>query len=331
MHLTEQDKKALWCPIPQWPEAKAPSRAETPAKRIRLFVQTYTPANEQRAKELSYCLRQNKALSFLEVVELPAHDRLTFREFFAKANETADADTISVFANSDIRFDQTLALARWMAPGDAWCLSRWRTDTMAFDGRQREGQRTPLGADAWCMRGKIRPVEDCDFGMGVSFCDYAIAARLRRAGYALRNPAWSIRTWHHHASNHRTYHGMANIPRPWVSLVPPSSLNGWAEDASMSTMEKAAKLAGKLASAPVRMAAAVVAPVSPEDYETRKSICAGCDKAELDDTGRPMRCGKFRDILKVTGGCSCGCSLLGTAGKIRSPLADCPLGKWPKR
>lgn len=244
MYLTDQDKKLLWCPVEQWPDAPPPKQADEPAKRIRLFVQTYTPANEQRAKELAYCLRQNKALSFLEVVELPAHDRLTFREFFAKANETADADTVSVFANSDIRFDATLALARWMHPGQAWCLSRWRTDTMVFDGRQAKGQRTPLGADAWCLRGKIREVKDCDFGMGISFCDYAIAARLRASGYALHNPAWSIRTWHHHASNHRTYHGMANIPRPWVSLVPPSSLNGWAEDAPPpATAPKAVKAA----------------------------------------------------------------------------------------
>lgn len=229
--LDELDKKALWSPIPIPPSVRsAPRRAVVPASRIRLYVQTYDSGRADRQKELDYCLRKNKALPFLEVVELPAQDRLSFAAFFALAREQSDDDTISVFANSDIRFDNTLRLARWMCVGDAWALTRWRSTHFWLDGHAPNGGHQELGADVWAFRGRLRQIPDCDFGMGMAFCDYSIAARIRQAGYKLRNPCWSVRTWHHHASDLRTYDNTARTPAPWVYMIPPGSLTGWLDE-----------------------------------------------------------------------------------------------------
>lgn len=177
--------------------------------KIRLFIQTYTPDNAQRKKELEECLAANEALPWLEVVKVERHERITFREWFSIINDHAGDDDFSVLANSDIRFDETLKLANEVQAGECFALTRWE-----------KGFLHDTGADAWVFRGKIRPVEDCDFGLGVADCDYAIAERLHRAGYTLANPSHEIHGHHCHASRHRTYYKMARIPKPHITHTP---------------------------------------------------------------------------------------------------------------
>lgn len=177
--------------------------------KIRLFVQTYQSNHAQRQKELETALESNRALEGVEVITVEKQDRLTFREWFSIINEHAQDGDLSVLANSDIQFDKTIHLGEQCAKDEVFCLSRWD-----------KGAMLEVGADAWFFRGKIRPVEDCDFGLGIADCDYAIAERLTRAGYRLSNPSYEIVGTHVHASAHRTYYGMKKINPPHITHVP---------------------------------------------------------------------------------------------------------------
>lgn len=177
--------------------------------KIRLFVQTYQSNNAPRQAELESCLATNRALDGVEVITIDKHDRLTFREWFDIINQYAEDGDLSVLANSDIQFDQSIHLGSECAEDEVFCLCRWD-----------KGAMLEIGADAWFFRGKIRPIEDCEFGLGIADCDYAIADRLTRAGYRLSNPSYEIKGTHIHASAHRTYYGMKKIPGPHIITVP---------------------------------------------------------------------------------------------------------------
>jgi hypothetical protein len=179
--------------------------------KLRIFVQTYTPASPQRNAELKRCLDGNSAQ--YEVIKVNRQERITFREWFSIINEHASDDDISVLTNSDILFDATLSNAHNIKQDECYALVRWQ-----------KGEPLTTGADTWIFRGKIKTIEDCDFGLGIADCDYAIAERLTRAGYMLRNPCYDIVGQHVHDSNLRTYYGMAKIGGPHRKTCPPTRI-----------------------------------------------------------------------------------------------------------
>lgn len=176
---------------------------------IRLFVQTYTPANAQRKQELESCLAANEAIPWLTVVKVERPDRITFREWFSIMNEHVSDGDISIVANSDIKFNETLKLSEDIGEDECFALTRWD-----------KGFLHNTGADAWIFRGKIKDIQDCDFGLGVADCDYAIAERLQRSGYRLANPSQEIQCHHLHDSKFRTYYQLKKVPKPHITHVP---------------------------------------------------------------------------------------------------------------
>jgi hypothetical protein len=176
---------------------------------IRIFQQTYKSRNPLRDAELQECLAANMALEGVEVVTIDRNERITFAEWFAIINQHAGQDDISILCNSDIKFDQTIHLCNEIQPDECFCLTRWE-----------KGGMHHVGSDAWVFRGQIRQVDDINFGLGIADCDYALNARLQLAGYRLANPSPDIRANHVHASNYRTYYGMAKIGPPHITNVP---------------------------------------------------------------------------------------------------------------
>lgn len=178
---------------------------------IRLFVQTYDAKNAPRQAELQKCLDGNANL--IHVVAVERQDRITFREWFDIINQTVEADDVSILANSDILFNETVKLAESIRHNECYALSRWEN-----------GKNLKHGADAWVFRGNIRDVDNCDFGLGIAHCDYAIADRLTRAGYLLRNPSNNIEANHVHESNLRTYYGLKKVDSPYIEEIPITSI-----------------------------------------------------------------------------------------------------------
>ena len=181
---------------------------------IRLFIDKYTDKNKGRNQELQKCFDINVKLFGIESIILSIIDRPTFDQMFKQINEIVKPDDITIIANSDIYFNTLYGIGN-IKENEVYALSRWDRNLL-YD---REDSQ-----DAWVFRGRIKPVPDCDFGLGIPGCDNAIAERLQRVGYRVLNPSKSIKAIHLHSSNIRNYDSRTTVPKPYL-LIKPHLLN----------------------------------------------------------------------------------------------------------
>ncbi len=157
----------------------------------------------ERWEELCACWDKNAAV-FDEVTI--AAGRPTFAELFALCKPGA----INVICNSDIYFDSSIAICERIAPGQCFALSRWdvKPDGSAELWDHADSQ------DAWVFDGKPEGINTrynrpdgitADISLGVPGCDNAIAHRIKQAGYELLNPSRTIKAFHLHNVQWRSY------------------------------------------------------------------------------------------------------------------------------
>jgi hypothetical protein len=209
---------------------------------IRLFTTHYPEPDPARRAEYAECLSRNlgcEAIAEVRILveggagtDLPENPKLftrpisarpTYADFFAWINELAEADDVSIIANSDIYFDGGLQLAEAVLSEDH-CLALSRWDVLG-NGRVRLFEHGD-SQDCWIFRGPVRPVSG-DFPLGVYDCDNKIAWELEAAGYRVINPSLGLRSYHLHRSAVRGYdpqcppdHGI----RPPFLYVEPENL-----------------------------------------------------------------------------------------------------------
>jgi hypothetical protein len=206
---------------------------------IRLFTSSYDEPSESRRREYLECLQHNSDCGVIDEIHLlvegagawlPTHAGLvrhaigarpTYADFFARINGMAQPDDLSIIANSDVYFDRSVTMARSLLAGDSClALSRW---DVAVDGSVRLFERAD-SQDAWIFKGPVRCEGIGQYPVGVYDCDNKIAWELEQAGYAVGNPALSLRTYHLHRGEARSY-DPANPPdhgiRPPFRYVDP--------------------------------------------------------------------------------------------------------------
>lgn len=132
--------------------------------------------------------------------------RPTYTDFFAWLNEVAAPDDTSIIANADIFFDESLrVVAKWQPRRrTALALARWN---LQDDGSAALFDRND-SQDAWVFKGTVSGVFG-DFPVGVPRCDNRLVHELEKGGYIVRNPAFTIRTYHLH-SGERVEYGTLN-------------------------------------------------------------------------------------------------------------------------
>jgi len=110
-----------------------------------------------------------------------------------------------------MRRNQSAALARWeIAPENL---------THLLDRNDSQ--------DAWIFKGRIRSVVS-DYLMGVPRCDNRLLHELRRAGYEVINPAFSVRAHHLHHGERGEYPGEIqglHVDPPYAYLWPHNLLS----------------------------------------------------------------------------------------------------------
>jgi len=187
---------------------------------IRVYTSYYRECNALRHSELLECLRRNvecpvidEVCLLLEAVERPPfeHEKLrtkqivtrpTYTQFFQWINDVKSLTSdLSIIANSDIYFDAGIASFR-KALKDNQCAALARWDEKA------SGDIVPLyrndSQDAWVFRGSLKKVTG-DFHVGVPRCDNRMLYELKKAGYEVINPAFSIKAFHLHAGRRPEY------------------------------------------------------------------------------------------------------------------------------
>jgi len=197
---------------------------------VNLYTSFYQDKDTKRQKELLYCLNKNIENPLIDniflivegEVKLPVSDKLiivnaerpTYRNFFDLVNDTVtSAANISIVANTDIYFNETLARID-IHERQCIALSRWDKKN---DGLKLHNER--FSQDSWIFKGKIRNVRFCDFYLGIPGCDNRIAYELNRAGYRMFNPATKIQSIHYHQSDLHNYDGSTpKIPKPYLFI-----------------------------------------------------------------------------------------------------------------
>jgi len=178
---------------------------------INLFYNYYKAKTKERQKEIDFCLHKNLSNNFLNTIIIESQENLTYNFFFDTINKFSIGNDINIICNSDIFFDESIALCSSINKNECIALSRWeyKGDNQIKFLEREDSQ------DTWIFRGFIKNIYG-DFTLGKPGCDNRIAYEIEKAGYKIINPARQIKTYHVHNSNIRNY----NIKNYQSQLVP---------------------------------------------------------------------------------------------------------------
>lgn len=170
-----------------------------------LMVEHYVPDDPLRVAELDATYQANAALSvFDEIVPLKSEERLRYGTAFRLAAERWPR-RVCVLANADIQFDHTARLLPGAVADDRLVtLTRWEDDsTPRMLGHLKEGRFYSGTQDVWAWIGGCLVGIGDRIPLGYIGCDQAICGEAMKAGYAVVNPALSIKTFHNHKGGER--------------------------------------------------------------------------------------------------------------------------------
>lgn len=192
-----------------------------------LITSWYHEPNAGRRAELLYCLTRNLEHPLIKQIwllvegdtDVPHHPKIrtkhfvhrpTFSDMIKLGNKQQG---IVIMANTDIYFDETLALAQYIKPNDCYALTRWDLNTkLRFYGKK-------CSQDAWIYRPKLNGIEG-NYSPGKPGCDNHLAWELAEAGVRVTNPSKTIRACHLHLTNLRRYNRKETVPGPYLNLQP---------------------------------------------------------------------------------------------------------------
>lgn len=182
---------------------------------IYLYTTFYKEHNEDRRSELLFCLNKNlsnpqiaKVVVFNESGDLSSvehngnliifkiESRPKYSDFIENINSRGEKDIIHIVANTDIFFDENIAVLRKISLRNV-CLALARWDTtesykpILFNHNDSQ--------DVWIFRGRIKKTLTSDYPIGVPRCDNRFMFDLQESGYIVQNPAFSIKAYHKHA------------------------------------------------------------------------------------------------------------------------------------
>jgi len=212
---------------------------------IILITQYYVPDKPKRAREIKECLRRNienplidKILLLNEspqtlpdspkIMEKVIGARLTYADVIKFIKTEVIPNTIVIFANSDIYFDDTLRLLYSVDMRDTF-MSLLRYEVKEEGEPQLFGPRGD-SQDTWIvLSDSIHAREwtwgDLEFPFGKGGCDNAINTEMMRAKMFVVNPALTIKTYHLHKSGVRTYDPTDIVDKSVYVHVNPSGLH----------------------------------------------------------------------------------------------------------
>lgn len=211
-----------------------------------LFQQYFRHTSNRRSREIFTCLEKNVASPYIdnilllnekEYAEIPSspkiqtillNHRLTYFDVLTHARRLLPPGAFLIFSNSDIYFDDTLSHLWRISLLEKklfLALLRWEDDKNAephIFGPRADSQ------DSWILsRDSLTfdiTEEEFGFPFGKAGCDNAISLIMLRKRFLVVNPAYSIKTYHIHSSNVRTYDPKDVLFRPHYLYVDPTAI-----------------------------------------------------------------------------------------------------------
>jgi hypothetical protein len=226
--------------------------------RLWWVTQYYTPTgpkSQRREKELRQCLERNLASNLIDRVVLlnekkenlpslpsPQPNRLEERIIgkrlsyadVIEAASTFPLDVVVAFANADICIDDPSWRSLWSVNLENKFLALLRYDVPESGDTTKATIFGPRAdsQDTWVIR--VADIRDrsaatiaktLHFNFGRMGCDNAIALEMLKHRFTVINPCLSMKTWHFHASDVRTYNKQDIVDRPILHYVHPSGFH----------------------------------------------------------------------------------------------------------
>ena len=227
--------------------------------KFHIVLQIWKQTEPERLKELQMALYKNAinpyihnihistdsegALDILNMIPsnyLPkikffsVNGRLTYKNALEYISRLS-ANDFAAIINTDIYFDNTIR-ALWNAAIDNTCLALLRYETSLnapdADAKLSNGDKCNCSQDAWIF--KVKDVlkdrytnpnwSNYDFTLGELGCDNTIITELLNNGWSVCNPCKTIKIYHLHNSNIRTYKHKNRITHGVYTFIMPSHI-----------------------------------------------------------------------------------------------------------
>lgn len=201
---------------------------------IHLWQNWFISNNELRQKEYLFCFDKNILNKYINKIHLlgfaedlkhlnnskiekhAINNRAKYDSFFYLINKYSHNDHINVIANLDIYFDESIEKAKViLTEKRVLALTRWNVGKdKNIDFYNREDSQ-----DCWMFLGKTKKING-DFELGQMGCDNRIAHELIQSEYTVFNPSKTIKCYHLHNTNIRSYDHSTKIKPPYKMLKP---------------------------------------------------------------------------------------------------------------
>lgn len=214
--------------------------------KIHLYTTFYNEKNESRKAELLACIQKNAdnpsiasltvfnegdSMTYLKpdkIKDIQISKRPTYNDFISHINNHSTQDDIHIIANTDIFFDEHIAvLEDVLYKNSCFALSRW--DTTDSDKPLLYNHND--SQDVWIFKGNIKETLQADFPLGVPRCDNRFLYELEVAGYKVLNPSLSIKAYHMHKGQRALVYTEADnryqIPKPYRYKYPHNLFGLW--------------------------------------------------------------------------------------------------------
>jgi len=203
---------------------------------INLYFEYYSHKIKERKKEIDDSIAHNLKLNLTNfyifcpiqykeellklvnnknnVIIIEDNSRKTFQDIFEFSN--TKTGTINITLNNDIMLNDNIINVN-ISDNDFYCLSRWesRSDSYPFAYRTCDSQ------DVWIWKNKNKII-NANFYFGILGCDNKLALLAKEVGYDVKNPAYTYKVFHNHASSVRdgSRDVTLRLPPPYLKVCP---------------------------------------------------------------------------------------------------------------
>jgi hypothetical protein len=221
------------------------SNADDVVPPIYLIQQYFEPTNAtSRLREIKQVLEKNISCDYIDKIillnethfpNLPKHPkvmevvigrRLRYYDVLKYVKNNIKRETYVVFSNSDIYLDHTIC-ALYSIDMNKKFLALLRYEDDGSKEPKLFGPR-PDSQDTWILNSTSLDFEpnESDFGFpfGISGCDNAISLEMFKKRFVVANPCLTIKTYHVHNSNVRTYNKIDVIDKPFFLYLDPTAI-----------------------------------------------------------------------------------------------------------
>lgn len=169
---------------------------------INLFINYFEHQNDERRKEIDYCLDMNTANENIDnIIFVQEGRRAKYNDFFLDMQDYPN--DINIIANADIFFDETITKALEIKQNQCYALTRYEKEGRKWILFGRNGtQDAWWSQDVWIFKGVPKRI-NANFNLGIWGCDNHFAYLIWRAGYNITNPCSKIKCYHMHRDKNR--------------------------------------------------------------------------------------------------------------------------------